>query len=113
MWRRRSVTGCLRVAVPRLLRKAGFSRTEVTGKTGDGGLDDTGVYRVSLESLPVFFQAKRWRNPAGAREVRDFRAAMVGRGEKWLWITTSGFTADAKREANRDGAPAVDLVDGA
>ena len=58
--------------MPRLLRKAGFSRTEVTGKTGDGGLDDTGVYRVSLESLPVFFQAKRWRNPVGAKEVRDF-----------------------------------------
>ena len=38
---------------------------------------------------------------------------MVGRGEKGLRITTSGFTADAKREANRAGAPAVDLVDGA
>lgn len=34
-------------------------------------------------------------------------------GEKGLLSTTSGFTADAKGEANRDGAPPVDPVDGA
>jgi restriction system protein len=37
---------------------------------------------------------------------------MTGRGEKGLLITTSSFTADAKTEASRDGAPPVDLVDG-
>ncbi|MDP4014179.1 MAG: restriction endonuclease [Candidatus Nanopelagicales bacterium] len=96
----------------RLLREAGFSRTQVTGKTGDGGIDGLGVYRVSLVSFQVFFQAKRWRNSVGAKEVRDFRGAMAGRGEKGLLITTSTFTADAKAEASRDGAPPVDLVDG-
>lgn len=96
----------------RLLREAGFSRTEVTGRTGDGGIDGTGVYRVSLVSFPVFFQSKRWRNSVGAKEVRDFRGAMAGRGEKGLLITTSTFTSEAKAEASRDGAPPVDLVDG-
>ena len=61
----------------------------------------------------MFFQAKRWRSSVGAKEVRDFRGAMAGRGEKGLLITTSTFTAEAKAEANRDGAPPVDLVDGA
>lgn len=44
--------------------------------------------------------------------VRDFRGAMSGRGEKGLLITTGVFTAEAKREATRDGAPPVELVDG-
>jgi restriction system protein len=97
----------------RLLREAGFSRTEVTGRSGDGGIDGLGVYRLSLVSFPVFFQAKRWRNSVGSKEVRDFRGAMQGRGEKGLLITTSTFTSEAKLEASRDGAPPVDLVDGA
>jgi restriction system protein len=97
----------------RLLREAGFSRTQVTGRTGDGGIDGLGTYRLSLVSFQVFFQAKRWRNSVGAKEVRDFRGAMSGRGEKGLLITTASFTADAKAEASRDGAPPVDLVDGA
>jgi restriction system protein len=37
---------------------------------------------------------------------------MAGRGDKGLLITTGTFTADAKREATRDGAPPIDLIDG-
>jgi restriction system protein len=37
---------------------------------------------------------------------------MVGRADKGLIITTGTFTADARKEATRDGAPAIDLVDG-
>jgi restriction system protein len=37
---------------------------------------------------------------------------MIGRSDKGLFITTGTFTADAKREATRDGAPAIDLIDG-
>ena len=37
---------------------------------------------------------------------------MVGRTDKGLIMTTGNFTADARREATRDGAPAIDLVDG-
>lgn len=96
----------------RLLREAGFSRTQLTPVTGDGGIDGLGVYRVSLVSFQVYFQAKRWRRPVGAEQVRDFRGAMAGRGEKGLLITTSTFTREAKSEASRDGAPPIDLVDG-
>ena len=37
---------------------------------------------------------------------------MVGRADKGLLITTGNFTQDAVREATRDGAPAIDLIDG-
>ena len=96
----------------RLLREAGFINTTVTGKTGDGGIDGVGVYRVSLVSFPEFFQCKRYRGSVGSAAVRDFRGAMAGRGDKGLLITTGSFTSDAKSEATRDGAPPIDLVDG-
>ena len=96
----------------RLLREAGFTRVEVTGKTGDGGIDGTGVLRMNLLSFQVVFQCKRWQGSVGASTVRDFRGAMVGRADKGLILTTGAFTADARREAARDGAPAIDLVDG-
>jgi len=96
----------------RLLREAGFISATVTGKSGDGGIDGIGVYRLSLVSFPVFFQCKRYRGSVGAGAVRDFRGAMSGRGDKGLLITTGAFTTDAKGEATRDGAPPVDLIDG-
>jgi restriction system protein len=64
-------------------------------------------------SFPVFFQCKRYRGSVGAAAVRDFRGAMQGRGDKGLLVTTGTFTSDAKAEATRDGAPPIDLVDGA
>lgn len=44
--------------------------------------------------------------------MRDFRGAMQGRADKGLIITTGTFTPDARKEATRDGAPAIDLIDG-
>jgi restriction system protein len=96
----------------RLLREAGFVSATVTGKTGDGGIDGIGVYRVSLLSFPVFFQCKRYVGSVGSGAVRDFRGAMSGRGEKGLLITTGTYTSEAKRESTRDGAPPVELIDG-
>lgn len=96
----------------RLLRAAGFVNTNVSGKSGDGGIDGVGVYRVSLVSFPVFFQCKRYKSSVRPDQVRDFRGAMAGRGDRGLLITTATFTPDAKREATRDGAPPIDLIDG-
>jgi restriction system protein len=96
----------------RLLREAGFISATVMGRSGDGGIDGLGVYRLSLVSFPVYFQCKRYRGSVGPAAVRDFRGAMAGRGDKGLLITTGSFTGDAKREATRDGAPPIDLIDG-
>lgn len=96
----------------RVLRESGFIKVEVTGRSGDGGIDGHGVLRVNLVSFQVLFQSKRWKDSVGNGVVRDFRGAMVGRADKGLIITTGRFTADARAEATRDGAPAIDLVDG-
>lgn len=96
----------------RLLREAGFVKVEVRGKTGDGGLDGVGILRVNLVSFQVYFQCKRWGNSVGAKEIRDFRGALQGRADKGLFITTSSFTKQASDEATRDGAIAIDLIDG-
>lgn len=99
--------------VQRLLRESGFIQVEVTGQAGDGGIDGHGILRLGgLLSFHVIFQAKRWKGAVGAGQVRDFRGAMVGRADKGLLITTGAFTKDAIKEATRDGAPAIDLVDG-
>jgi restriction system protein len=106
-----SATGFERLA-QRLLRAAGFINTTVTGRSGDGGIDGVGVYRLSLVSFPVFFQCKRYKGTVGPDKVRDFRGAMAGRGDKGLLITTGAFTREARGEATRDGAPPIDLIDG-
>lgn len=97
----------------RLLRESGFIQVEVTGRSGDGGIDGHGVVRLAgLLSFPVIFQCKRYRNTVSAGTVRDFRGAMVGRADKGLIITTGSFTREASLEATRDGTPPIDLIDG-
>ena len=96
----------------RLLRESGFIKVEVTGRSGDGGIDGTGILQISLMSFHVLFQCKRYQGSVGSGAVRDFRGAMMGRTDKGLIITTGTFSPDARREATRDGAPPIDLIDG-
>ncbi len=97
----------------RLLRESGFIQVEVTGKSGDGGIDGKGIMRVGgLLSFHVIFQCKRYQGSVTSPHIRDFRGAMIGRADKGLFITTGHFTRDAVREATRDGAPPIDLIDG-
>ena len=99
--------------VQRLLRESGFTQVKVTGRSGDEGIDGKGIMRLGgLLSFHVIFQCKRYRGSVSTSQVRDFRGAMVGRADKGLLITTGNFTKDALREATRDGAPAIDLIDG-
>ena len=97
----------------RLLRESGFIQVEVTGRTGDGGIDGKGIARIhGFMSFHVIFQCKKYQGSVSAGAIRDFRGAMVGRADKGLIITTGTFTPAAVKEATRDGAPPIDLVDG-
>lgn len=96
----------------RLLREYGFTRVEVTGRSGDGGIDGIGVLRLNLLSFHVNYQCKRYANTVGPGSIRDFRGALAGRADKGLFITTGRFTREAEREAVREGAMAIDLIDG-
>lgn len=96
-----------------LLREAGFVQVVVTGRSGDGGIDGYGTLQVNqLVSFKVLFQCKRYSKAVSVSQVRDFRGAMQGRADKGIILTTGAFTADARTEAVRDGAPPVELVDG-
>ena len=97
----------------RLLRESGFESVVVTGRSGDGGLDGNGVLQVNaFVSFKVLFQCKRYSGSVSPSQVRDFRGAMQGRADKGIILTTGTFTAEAKREAVRDGVPPIELVDG-
>ena len=97
----------------RLLRESGFQQVTVTGKTGDGGIDGHGILQINpLVSFKVLFQCKRYQGAVAVSAVRDFRGALQGRADKGIILTTGTFTTDAKREAIRDGATPIELVDG-
>ena len=99
----------------RILREAGFSQVIVTGKNGDGGIDGYGTLQLNpLVSFKVLFQCKRNAKPnsVGSSVVRDFRGAMAGRADKGIIITTATFTAEARREASREGVSPIELIDG-
>jgi len=97
----------------RLLRESGFTQVEVTGKSNDYGIDGKGIIRLhGIMSFHMIFQCKRYKGSVTPSEIRDFRGAMQGRADKGLFITTGSFTSEAKKEATRDGAPALDLIDG-
>ena len=99
--------------IQRVLREKGFTQVEITGRTGDGGIDGRGLAKINgILSFHIIFQCKRYKGKVGSKEIRDFRGAMVGRTDKGLFITTGAFTRDALIEASRDGAPAIDLIDG-
>jgi restriction system protein len=85
----------------------------VTGQSGDGGIDGHGILQINpLVSFKVLFQCKRYAGSVSSSALRDFRGAMQGRADKGIVITTGSFTADARREAARDGVPPIELIDG-
>lgn len=97
----------------RLLRESGFEKVTITGGPKDDGIDGIGILQVNpFVSFRVLFQCKRYKGAVSRAQVGDFRNAMIGRADKGIIMTTGTFTTDARREADRDGAPPVELVDG-
>lgn len=82
------------------------------GNTNDGSLNEVGVLRVNLLSSHVYFQCKRYQGSIGSKEIRDFRGAPKGRAIQGLFITTGTFISEAQKEATRDGAKPIELIDG-
>ncbi len=96
----------------RLLREHGFENVQVTGGSHDGGIDGYGTLELNpFVSIKVLFQCKRYKGTVSRAQVGDFRNAMIGRAEKGIILTTGTFSEDAKREAFRDGAPPIELID--
>lgn len=99
--------------IQRFLREKGFTQVEVTGRSGDGGIDGKGIAKINgILSFHIVFQCKKYQGAVSSAHIRDFRGAMVGRTDKGLFITTGYFTRDAIKEATREGAQTIDLIDG-
>lgn len=97
-----------------LLRVNNFENLQLTGKSHDEGIDGIGILKINpFVSFKVLFQAKRYKdgNNVSRDKIGDFRNAMIGRADKGIFITTSKFTQEAIKEANRNGAPQIELVD--
>lgn len=101
-----------------LLLAMGYGSTaedagEALGRTGDGGVD--GVIREDRLGLDlIYIQAKRYRDSAvTVEELRSFAGALDDRGaRKGVFITTSRFTAEAQRFAERQQMKRIILIDG-
>lgn len=97
----------------RILHEYGLERVVVTGKSHDGGIDGTGILRLSpFVTMKVSVQCKRFRKAVTRAQVGDFRNAVMGRSDKGILITTGWFSSDAEKEANREGVIQIELVDG-
>ena len=96
-----------------LLREAGFSQVEVTKRTGDGGIDGVGKFKINgIISFKLAFQCKRYKGQVSPKEIRDFRGSMTTDVEKGVFITTGSFSRNAIQEATADGKKHIDLIDG-
>ncbi len=90
------------------LRDAGHA----VGRSGDGGID--GIIKEDRLGLDaIYIQAKRWEGTVGRPDIQKFAGAPQGhRARKGVFITTSGFSADALDYVSRIDSKIV-LIDGA
>jgi restriction system protein len=102
--------------VVRLLVAMGYGggqvdRAEVTGKSGDEGID--GVIREDRLGLDmVYVQAKKWDNSVGPGAIDQFVGSLMRKkAVKGVFITSGTFTEGALRAA-REAAVKVRLIDG-
>ena len=102
------------ILVGHLLTALGFEGSEVTGKTGDGGVDATGELNVSnLAKVKVFVQAKRYKrgSKVSANTVRQLRQA-IPFGGHGAFITTADYQGKAADVALEAGFPRIGLING-
>ena len=91
-------------AVVDVLIKMGYGGTRpdagrAIGRRGDEGID--GIIKEDKLGLDtIYIQAKRWENQIGRPELQKFVGALQGqKANKGVFITTSGFSEEARRYA--------------
>lgn len=95
----------------RILREAGFVQVEVTGRTGDGGIDGYGTLKLNeMLSVQALFQCKRYSRSVPSKDVREFCGALTKRHRSFgIFLATNAFTSGAREEA--DGPLSIELID--
>lgn len=98
--------------VGKFLEAMGLREVNITGRTGDGGID--GEATLLVLGIKVCFQAKRWaaNNNVGIEPIQRLIGSITARKyDRGLFITTSNFTPGAREEAERPESRVV-LIDG-
>ena len=99
-----------------LLIKMGYGYDDNSGKvvggSHDGGIDGI-ISEDKLGLSLIYIQAKRYAegNNVGSKEIQAFVGAMKN-VQKGVFITTSTFTAEAKKYANEQQQKSLKLIDG-
>ena len=99
--------------VLKLLENMGYGKGEVTGKSGDGGIDGF-IYQDKLGLDKILFQAKRFGEdtPISISMIRDFIGTLaINEASKGVFITSSRFPKDAETVVARSQKP-IKLIDG-
>ncbi len=90
----------------------GLGETLHTGQSNDKGLDGV-ITEDKLGLDRIYVQAKRYGdgNAVTPEQIRAFLGAMMGKGDRGVFLTASTFTRGAREAAT--GVPArVVLIDG-
>lgn len=98
--------------VGEVLRNLNFENVQITGKTGDGGIDVTGelvVAGVIRNSVGV--QVKRWRNNVQRGNISELRGSLRPH-QTGLFITTSDFSRQSVEEATDLYKAPISLMNG-
>lgn len=95
-----------------VLRKLGFENVQITGKTGDGGIDVTGELVVAgVIRNSVCVQVKRWRNNVQRSSISELRGSLKPH-QTGLFITTSDFSRQAVEEASDPYKAPISIMNG-
>lgn len=98
--------------IGQLLGAIGFEEVNVTGRSGDGGIDVRGTLVVGdVISIRMAVQVKRWKQNIQAPVIQQVRGSL-GTHEQGLIITVSDFSSGARDEAERANAVPVALMNG-
>lgn len=97
-----------------LLISMGFDENSVTvtKRSADGGIDVLGTYRAAgLTDVNAAVQVKRWKSNVRAPTVTQLRGSLQVH-QHGMIITSGGFSAGARKEANAPGKTHIGLIDG-
>lgn len=98
--------------VGEVLRNLNFENVQVTGKTGDGGIDVTGELVVAgVIRNSVCVQVKRWRNNVQRANISELRGSLRPH-QTGLFITTSDFSRQSIEEATDPYKAPISLMNG-
>ncbi|OHB12911.1 MAG: hypothetical protein A2Y49_02805 [Candidatus Zambryskibacteria bacterium RIFCSPLOWO2_12_39_8] len=98
--------------VGEVLRNLGFENVQITGKTGDGGIDVTGELIVAdIIRSNISVQVKRWRNNVQRASISELRGSLRPH-QTGLFITTSDFSKQSVDEAEDLYKAPISLMNG-